>query len=204
MTFGLHTLGRTALIGSAACLAMAAESPRIGFQGLASWPTGSERSQFSKDTGYGLGIFADWELDAGRTLRLGYDGIWYPNDRRTETIPGIAAANTAPDGERKHRSHAVTAQLLYYPSQDIEGFYWKVGLGAMNQVTRVQSDLVFGGAQPQRAGVTTLQETGTRLACLAGLGYDFGKHWGVMAQYSFVTVDNHTLGAVQTGLSYRF
>ena len=27
------------------------------------------------------------------------------------------------------------------------------------------------------------------LGCLAGLGYDFGKHWGVLAQYSFITVD---------------
>ena len=204
MTFGLLKLGRSAVFCTATCLGMAAETPQIGFQGLAGFPTGSERQQFSSGTGYGLGVFADWELDAGRTFRLGYDGLWYPSDSRTDTIPGVAAANTAPDGRRNHRSHAVMAQYLHYPSQDNEGFYWKVGVGAMNQLTRVQSDLVFTGAQAQRVRVTTLEETGTRLGCLAGLGYDFGKHWGVMAEYSFITVHNHTLGGVQTGVSYRF
>ena len=204
MTHGLFNLGRIVLLGSAATLAMALERPAIGFQGLASWPTGSERSRFSSDTGYGLGVFADWEADAGRIIRLGYDGLWFPTYRRDDTLPGVSAANVQPGGERRHRTHALMAQYLYFPSQDSEGFYWKVGAGAMNQVARVQSDLTFGGAQPQTVRVTTLQETGTKLGVLAGLGYEFGKNWGVMAQYSFITENNHTLGSVQTGITFRF
>lgn len=86
--------------------------------------------------------------------------------------------------------------------QEEEGVYWKVGVGAMDQVTRVPSTLTFPGAQQVK--VTVLEETGTKLACLAGFGYDFGRHWGVMAQYSFITVDTHTLGAVQSGITCRF
>jgi opacity protein-like surface antigen len=52
--------------------------------------------------------------------------------------------------------------------------------------------------------LTVLNESGTKLNMLAGLGYDFNKNWGVNAQYSFITVHGRTLGAVQTGLSYRF
>jgi opacity protein-like surface antigen len=204
MSRGLRTFGRSALICSTACAAMALERPTLGFQGLASWPTGSERSQFSSDTGYGLGAFADWEMDAGRVLRLGYDALWYPSCRKDRTIPGAAAANVAPGGDRHHRTHSLMAQYLYFPSQDTEGFYWKVGVGAMNQLARVKTDLTFQGPQAQTVGVTTLQETGTRLAALAGVGYEFGKNWGVMAQYSFITVNNHTLGAVQTWLTFRF
>jgi hypothetical protein len=105
-----------------------------------------------------------------------------------------ASANLPTDTDHRCRSHSVTAQYLFYPSGTDEGFYGKVGLGGMNYLTRIDA----GG------GSTLLQESGTKLACLAGAGYDFNEHWGLMAQYSFITVQNRTLGAVQTGISYRF
>jgi len=36
------------------------------------------------------------------------------------------------------------------------------------------------------------------------LRYNFNKNWGVLAQYSFITVAGRHLGAVQAGISYRF
>jgi hypothetical protein len=177
---------------------MAIETPQLGIQALGSFPTGAMRNDFSSNTGYGLGVFADWEVGAGKGLRLAYDGIWYPDSGNAAAIPGLPG-NSYSQGDGKCRTHSLTAQYLYYPSGDREGVYFKAGVGAMNYFTKTQVTLT-----PQNVGLTVLEESGTKLATLAGLGYDFNKNWGVMAQYSFITVNNHTLGAVQTGVTYRF
>jgi len=179
---------------------MAIEAPQLGVQVLGSWPTGAMRSNFASNTGYGIGVFAGWEVGAGKALRLAYDGIWYPHGGDADSVGLPSAAFT--DNDRKARSHSVTAQYLYYPSGDTEGVYFKVGVGAMNYLTQIKSTVTPVAAPT--ADITILNETGTKLAALAGLGYDFDKNWGVMAQYSFITVNNRTLGAVQTGISYRF
>ena len=194
MTSGLYKYGQILLLGLAAWSAQGAEPPRFGAQVLGSWPTGSMRGDYSSDTGYGLGMFAHWEAGPGRALRVGYDGIWYPTSSQPVQAGGETIANLPSSNDRKCRSHAVTSQVLFYPGRDNEGFYYKVGLGAMNYLTRIETS----------GGPTILQDTGTRLACLAGAGYEFGEHWGVMAQYSFITVNNHTLGAVQSGVTFRF
>jgi len=210
MIYRLLPFGRQGLLCAAACCAMAIEAPQIGFQVLGSWPTGAMRSDFASNTGYGLGVFAGWEVGAGKVLRLAYDGIWYPHggNSATQVLPSGAFTET----DRKCRSHAFTAQYLYYPTGDTEGLYFKVGAGAMNYLTKVQSTYTApalpatGGPAPSASpvGLTVLSESGTKLACVAGLGYDFDKNWGVLAQYSFITGNNRTLGAVQTGISYRF
>lgn len=200
MTDRLYQMGRQGLLCAAACCAMAIEAPQIGAQVLGSWPTGAMRRDFASNTGYGIGVFADWEMGAGKALRLAYDGICYPHggDADTPTLPSA----TFKENDRKARSHSVTAQYLFYPSGDTEGVYYKVGVGAMNYLTKVKSTMTLPASSATE--VTFLDESGTKLATLAGLGYDFDKHWGVMAQYSFITSSNHTLGAVQTGISYRF
>ena len=194
----VYRFGRQGLLCAAACCAMAIEAPQIGFQGLGSWPTGAMRSDFASNTGYGLGVFADWEVGAGKTVRLAYDGLWYQHggDSGTQVLPSSAFTET----DRKCRSHSVTAQDLYYPSGDNEGVYFKVGAGAMNYLTKVQA--IYTAPAP--TALTVLAESGTKLACVAGLGYDFNRNWGVLAQYSFITLSNRTLGAVQTGIAYRF
>jgi opacity protein-like surface antigen len=196
----MYQMGRQGLLCAAACCAMAIEAPQLGVQVLGSWPTGAMRSNFASNTGYGIGVFAGWEVGAGKALRLAYDGIWYPHGGDADSVGLPSAAFT--DNDRKARSHSVTAQYLYYPSGDTEGVYFKVGVGAMNYLTQIKSTVTPVAAPT--ADITILNETGTKLAALAGLGYDFDKNWGVMAQYSFITVNNRTLGAVQTGISYRF
>ena len=198
MSRHLYELGRQGLLCAAACCAMAIEAPQIGFQALGSWPTGVMRNDFASTTGYGLGVFAGWEVGAGRALRLAYDGIWYPHGGEA-----AKASATFAERDRKARSHCVSAQYLLYPSGDTEGVHFKVGLGAMNYLAKVETTAAPGPSSPV-VGVTLLEETGTKLATLAGLGYDFNRNWGVLAQYSFITSNNHTLGAVQTGISYRF
>jgi len=202
MTYRLYQFGRQGLLCAAACWAMAIEAPQIGFQALGSWPTGAMRSDFASNTGYGLGVFAGWEVGAGRVLRLAYDGIWYPHggNSATQVLPSGAFT----ENDRKCRSHAFTAQYLYFPSGDTEGLYFKVGAGAMNYLTKVQSTYTAPAPSSPPVGLTVLSESGTKLACVAGLGYDFDKNWGVLAQYSFITANNRTLGAVHTGVSYRF
>lgn len=192
---------RQALLGLGTCAAVAASAPQIGFQAMGSWPTGSMRSEFTTNNGYGLGLYGGWETAPGRIFRLAYDGIWYSDGSRNEAT-GIPSAAFLSQGDRKSRSHAVTVQYLYYPSGDDEGVYFKAGLGAMNCLTRSRASATFQGGQV--GTVDLLTETGTHLATLAGVGYDFNRNWGVLAQYCFITVSNHTLGAVQTGISYRF
>ena len=201
MTRPVASIGRYGLLCAAECCAMAVEAPQIGAQVLGSSPTGATRDHFTSNTGWGLGVFADWEVGAGKVIRLAYDGIWYPNGGHADAIPGLAA-NSYSESDRTCRSHAFTSQYLYYPSGNREGVYFKVGLGGMKYLTRINTTLNLPGAQG--VGLTVLNESGTKLNMLAGLGYDFNKNWGVNAQYSFITVHGRTLGAVQTGLSYRF
>jgi hypothetical protein len=160
------------------------------------------RSGFTNNNGYGAGVFAGWELGSGKVLRVGYDGIWYSNSSRSAQNSGIPVASLKSVSEGKSRSHAVTAQYLYFPSGDDQGVYFKVGAGAMTCLTKSKDLVTFQGSAPTT--LTTLQETGVHLNCLAGLGYEFNPNWGVMAQYSFITVNTRTLGAVQTAVSYRF
>ena len=203
MTNGLYLLGRQALLSGAACLALAADRPQFGVQGLGSWPTGSMRGNMSSDNGYGLGLFVGCEAGPGREWRLAYDGVWYPKDRHAAQVAGVPAGYlAAPDASRESRTHALTAQYLRFLANDAEGLYYKLGLGAMNYLTRVETTLAFPASGS--TSLTVLEETGTRLACLAGVGYEFNAHWGVLAQYTFIPVNNHTLGAVQGGVSYRF
>jgi opacity protein-like surface antigen len=201
MTRRLYQLGRQGLFCAAACCAMAVEAPQMGIQALGSCPTGAMRDDFTSNIGYGLGVFADWEMGAGKAFRLGYDGIWYPNGGRADTIPDLQASGYT-EADRKCRSHAVTAQYLYYPSGDREGVYFKAGLGAMSYLTRSNVTLNVAGAQGVRLDV--VEDSGIKLNTLAGLGYDFSKNWGVLAQYSFITVDSRHLAAVQAGISCRF
>ena len=200
MTHRLYRMGRQGLLCAAACCAMAIEAPQIGAQALGSWPTGAMRGDFASNTGYGIGVFAGWEVGAGKALRLAYDGIWYPHGSDTDS--SVLPSAQFNESYRKARSHSVTAQYLYFPSGDTEGVYFKVGVGAMNYLTKVKATMTLPASPATE--VTLLEESGTKLATLAGLGYDFDKHWGVMAQYSFITSNNHTLGAVQTGICYRF
>jgi len=200
MTHRLYQMGRQGLLCAAACCAMAIEAPQIGAQVLGSWPTGAMRRDFASNTGYGIGVFAGWEVGAGKAMRLAYDGIWYPHGGDTDSSAPPSALFR--ESDRKARSHSVTAQYLYYPSGDTEGVYFKVGVGAMNYLTRVKATMTLPASSATE--VTLLEESGTKLATLAGLGYAFDKHWGVMAQYSFITSNNHTLAAVQTGICYRF
>ena len=194
-------LARQGLLCSAVGLSLGAEAPRLGFQTLGSWPTGSMKSQFTAGSGYGAGAFAEWELDAGRALRLAYDGVYYPTVHEASAWPSLPGL-TGGESDQKCRSHSVTLQYLYFPRNDTEGFYFLVGLGGMAQTRKTETSLrpVSGPA----LDLTTLQETGVKLACVAGLGYEFSRSWGVTARYSFITVENHTLGAVQAGISYRF
>ena len=202
MTCGLYQWSLYLALGAAAGLGAAAEIPQIGFQVLGSCPTGSMRSDFSTNIGYGLGVFGGWEAAPGRVLRLAYDGIWYPDNKQSATEGGVPAGSLVSEGNRKARSHMVSLQYLWYPSGDNEGFYCKLGVGGMNCLTSTRAKISFQGAQA--SSVDVLNESGTKLAALAGIGYDIGRNWGLMAQYSLITVSNRTWGAVQTGISYRF
>lgn len=196
MTNSLFRQGRRILFCCAAAwTASAADMPKLGAQVLGSWPTGSMRGDFTSKTGYGVGVFADWELGAGAThLRVGWDGIWYPSDSKEVVVTNQASVSVPTDTNVKCRSHAVTAQLLVYPNRASEGFYYKVGLGGANYLTRNETS-----GQP-----TVLTETGVKLNCLAGVGYDFNEHWGVLAQYSFINASGRTLGSAQTGVNFKF
>ena len=204
MATRLAGITRIALLCAATGLGLCAEGPRLGLQALGSWPTGSMRPDFTDGAGIGLGAFADWEVDVGRTVRLSYEGVFYPNEQDTRSLPGLADSGmVSTDNHRKSRSNSLTLQYLYFPGQDSEGFYFMAGLGAMNYLQRLDTSLVVSNSTPA-LNITPYTETGVKLACVAGIGYEFGKHWGLSAKYSFITVNNRTLGAVQSALSYRF
>ena len=204
MAIRLAKITRQVLFCAATGLGLCAESPRLGVELLGSWPTGSMRPDITDVAGVGIGAFADWEVDAGRTIRLAYEGIYYPNEQDTRSLPGLAESGVvATDNHRKSRSNSLTLQYRYFPGQDSEGFYFMAGLGAMNYFQKIDTTLASSSSTPA-FNITPYTESGIKLACVAGMGYEFNKNWGLSAKYSFITVNNRTLGAVQTGLSYRF
>ena len=203
MALSLARLGSRALLAACASLSLAAESPRLGVQALGSWPTGSMRTQFTDQGGAGLGVFAEWEVATNKTMRLAYDGILYPSQRDTRPLANLGSVNlVSTDNNRKAHSNAVTLQYLYFPNQEPEGLYLLAGLGAMKFQQKIDSTVRL--ADTSVMDLSLSEDTGVKLACVAGLGYEFGRNWGVSARYTFITVDNHTLGAAQAAVSYRF
>jgi len=200
MTTPLSHLARLLGLGLVAGSCFAADLPRLGLSVHGSCPTGSLK-EFTEDPGYGLGVFAEWELDSGSNLRLAYEGTVFRNTRDTTSLSGLPGGPFTFDDQRKPRSHAVLLEYLYFPRHDNEGFYFLLGAGGMNYMARNE---LTGTAPAVTAHLTTLEETGTKLACVAGLGYEFTRNFGASARYSFITVNNRTLGGVQAGFSYRF
>jgi opacity protein-like surface antigen len=203
MAISLAKLVQRSILCACASLSLAAEGPRLGVQALGSWPTGSMRTQFTDQGGAGLGVFAEWEVDSNRTMRLAYDGVLYPNQRDTRPMANLGAVNVlSTDNNRKGHSNALTLQYLYFPGPEAEGLYLVAGLGAMKMHQKIDSTVRL--ADTSVMDLSLSEDTGVKLACIAGLGYEFGRNWGVSARYSFITVDNHTLGAAQAAVSYRF
>jgi opacity protein-like surface antigen len=203
MAISLAKLGQSAILCACASLSLAAESPRLGVQALGSWPTGSMRTQFTDQGGAGLGVFAEWEVDSNRTMRLAYDGVLYPSQRDTRPLANLGAVNVlSTDNNRKGHSNALTLQYLYFPGPETEGLYLVAGLGAMKMHQKIDATVRLVDTSVMDLSLSA--DTGVKLACIAGLGYEFGRNWGVSARYSFITVDNHTLGAAQASVSYRF
>jgi opacity protein-like surface antigen len=200
MTMSLIPIARLLGLGLAAGSCCAADLPRLGLSVHGSCPTGSLK-EFTEDPGYGLGAFAEWELDTGSNLRLAYEGTLFRSTRDTTALSGLPGGPYAFDSHRKPRSHALLLEYLYFPRHDNEGFYFLLGAGGMNYQARNE---LTGILPTVTWSATTLDETGTKLACVAGLGYEFTKNLGASARYSFITVNNRTLGGVQAGFSYRF
>ena len=178
-------------------------TPALGVQVLGSVPTGSMRSQYTSSTGFGIGVFADWEVNFGANLRLAYDGVFYPGSTDGNLLPGMAPGSVASvANDRKYRSDTLSLQYLYFLSTRNEGLYLMAGLGAVNQTEKINTTAVL--TNNTTLSLSPTQDTGTRLACMAGVGYEFGKSWGAFGRYTFSTVDSHTIGAAQAGLTYRF
>jgi opacity protein-like surface antigen len=200
MAISLPKFSRSIILVAASGLAASAAGPHLGLQALVTEPTGSMRSQFTDRTGYGVGVFADWDVSYQSSLRVGYDAAFYPGAQDNLLIPGLAATRASSD--RKFSSGTLSFQFLQFPGLRGEGFYWMLGAGATKQNEKTNSTATLGNNTV--AALSTSHDTGTRLALMAGLGYEYNRNWGVFARYTFSTVDAHTIGALQGGLSYRF
>lgn len=200
MAISLPKFSRSVILIAVSGLAASAAGPHLGLQALVSEPTGSMRSQFTDRTGYGVGVFADWDVSDQASLRIGYDATFYPGAQDNLLIPGLAA--TSASNDRKFSSGTLSCQFLQFPGLRGEGFYWMVGAGATKQIEKTHSTADLNNHTV--LALSTSQDTGTRLALMAGLGFEYNRNWGVFARYTFSTVDAHTIGALQGGLSYRF
>jgi len=202
MAISLSKIGQAVFLFAFTGLGLHAQAPTLGLQVLGSVPTGSMRSQYTSSTGLGIGAFADWEVNFGADLRLAYDGVFYPGSTDGELLPGMPPTVVTVSNDRKYRSDTLSLQYLYYPDARNEGFYFMVGLGAVKQTEKIATTAVLSDSTT--LSLNPVQDTGTRLACMAGLGYEFAKNWGAFGRYTFSTVDSHTIGAAQAGLTCRF
>ena len=202
MAIASNTWVRAAILATATSGALLADAPRLGLQTLASAPTGSMRSQYTSSTGYGLGAFADWEANFGVNVRLAYDGVFHPGASDGNLLPGMPASVASVSNDRKYRSDTLSLQFLFFPSKQNSGFYYMAGIGAMKQTEKINTTVVLN--DHTTLSLTPVQDTGTRLALLAGVGCELDKNWGVFGRYAMANVGGHTIGALQAGVSFRF
>ena len=106
------------------------------------------------------------------------------------------------DNDRKYRSDTLSLQYLIFPNGRNEGFYYMAGLGAVKQTEKINTTAVLGDGST--LNLTPVQDTGTRLALMAGLGCEFDKTWGAFGRCTMATVNGHTIAALQAGVSCRF
>ena len=202
MAMATKKIVQAAILATAAGTGLLADAPRLGLQVLGSEPTGSMRSQYTHSTGYGFGAFADWEVNFGANLRLAYDGVFHPGASDGNLLPGMPGTVVSVNNDRKYRSDTLSLQYLIFPNGRNEGLYYMVGAGALKQTEKINTTAVLSDSST--LSLSPVQDTGTRLALMAGIGCEFDKTWGVFARYSMATVNSHTIGAVQAGVSCRF
>jgi len=203
MAISLAKSGCKAFLLACTGLGLFAIPPTLGLQVTGSVPTGSMRSQYTSSTGFGIGAFADWEVTFGANVRLAYDGVFYPGSTDGNLLPGMSPASVVSvANDRKYRSDTLSLQYLYFTNIRNEGLYYLVGLGAVRQTEKINTTAVL--TNNTSLSLSPTQDNGTRLALMAGVGYEFGKNWGAFGRYTFSTVDSHTIGAAQAGLTYRF
>jgi opacity protein-like surface antigen len=194
----------TALLCTAPSILSAASAPKLGISLNGSAPTGVLKNTWNDSVGYGLGFFAEWELDSGHAFRAAYDGTYFPKKDDKAPVAGFNQTNVlGTETSSRFCQHAVTLNYVFFPIKAWgEGFHVLVGAGAMKFDRASDHTVKYANASPLT--FTTLHETGTKLVTQAGIGYNFQTNWGVSAKYSMIRANDHTLATVQAGINLKF
>lgn len=191
-------------------MSLQADAARFGVEVFGSAPAAGLKDNYTSNAiGFGAGLFAEWELSRGNTIRLLFDqGTVYGS----KNVPASLGLTNGPAST--FRTDMKTTRYFFGPefhlslSGSQQGAYLLAGLG----LGRVES---MSGAIPgvsfNRNGDNGLSnslrfyaDSGTRLQWALGAGYRLNSDWDVKVRYSSVASHGRQLGSVDFGVDYRF
>ncbi len=163
-----------------AALALKAESPRYGVQGLVNVPLGDLKDYTDSKPGPGVGIHGTFDLGDGHMVRPRLDYIVYPEASFASVKQN--ASNLSLGGD-----------YLYFIAGKPEGLYLTAGLS------------VIRWSFETKDAVTRVSSNTTKVGLAFGAGYQWNATLGTEARWLHSQVaSGFTADALQAGVTIRF
>jgi opacity protein-like surface antigen len=170
----------TLAILAAASLALRAEAPRYGVQGLVNVPLGDLKDFVDSKPGPGVGVHGTFDLGDGHMLRPRLDYTIYP-EASFATVKQSAT------------SLSLGGDYLYFLAGKPEGFYFTAGIAAVRWSFETKD--VFSKVSADT----------TKLGLAGGVGYQWNATVGTEARFLHSRIDRgFQANALQAGVTIRF
>lgn len=169
-----------ALVLLAPALALRAEAPRYGLQGLANIPLGDLKTYVDSKPGPGFGIHGTFDLNDGHMLRPRMDYSVFPEASFTTVKQNASALSLGGD-------------YLYFIAGKPEGLYLTAGVSA-----------VRWSFEHKDASIDITTRT-TKAGLAAGVGYQWSATLGTEVRWLHSSVSStFKADALQGGVTVRF
>jgi len=170
----------TLAILAAATLALKAEAPRYGVQGLVNVPLGDLKDFVDSKPGPGVGVHGTFDLGDGHMLRPRLDYTIYP-EASFATVKQSAT------------SLSLGGDYLYFLAGKPEGFYFTAGIAAVRWSFETKDTF------------SKVTADTTKLGLAAGVGYQWNATVGTEARFLHSRIAHgFQADALQVGVTIRF
>ena len=170
----------TLAVLAAASLALRAEAPRYGVQGLVNIPFGDLKDFVDNKPGPGIGVHGTFDLGDGHMLRPRLDYSLYPE----ATFASV---------KRSAYNLSLGGDYLYFIAGKPEGFYLTGGLAVMRWSFEAE------------VGTFKTTTDTTKLGLAAGAGYQWNATVGTEARLVHSRIaSGFQADAIQLGVTIRF
>jgi Outer membrane protein beta-barrel domain len=170
----------TLVLGITAALALRAEPPRYGVQGLVNVPLGDLNTYLDHNLGIGVGLQGTFDLGGGHMLRPRLDYSLYQQASVSNVTPSASYLSLGGD-------------YLYFIAGQPEGYYLTAGLAAMRWSFQHQNP------------ATDLPDGTTKWGVAAGIGYQWDYNIGTELRWLHSSVSgDFNADSLQGSVTFRF